>query len=125
MNFESMTVPQLDVYAREKDIDISEAKNKAQKVAIIKAAEDETISVTVDGIEVAVHTAVLESYEFLEGLSRLEDEDPLAIPKLLKMLFGDEYKAVIKKLQVNGSLPVYKAVEFFAKLMEEVGAKNS
>jgi chemotaxis protein CheY-P-specific phosphatase CheC len=125
MNFESMTVPQLDVYAREKDIDIAEAKNKAQKVAIIKAAEDETISVTVDGIEVAVHTAVLESYEFLEGLSRLEDEDPLAIPKLLKMLFGDEYKAVIKKLQVNGSLPVYKAVEFFAKLMEEVGAKNS
>jgi hypothetical protein len=125
MNFESMTVPQLDVYAREKNIDISDAKNKAEKVSIIKAAEDDTMAVTVDGIEVAVHTAVLESYEFLDALSRLEDEDPLAIPKLLKMLFGDEYKPVIKKLQVNGSLPVYKAVEFFAKLMEEVGAKNS
>lgn len=123
-----MTSEDLEEYAAENDIDISEAKSKAQKLFTIQKieAERKPINVTVMGVEVSVAQDVLDDLDTLDMLDELQEGNIFKLKKLLTCLFDDDWKRIHSELRdEKGRVTATKAVEFFQELLEVLNSKNS
>lgn len=126
-NLDKMTIPQLDVFALEKGVDLSGAKTKQDKIIAIREALDmnEVITVEALGVTLDIDTSVFVTFEFLEGLDEIDKGNVVRIASMFKLLCGDDYKRVKKELEEDGVLTAERASEFFVEVMSSVEAKNS
>lgn len=79
---------------------------------------------TESGFEFEIEEAQLDDMEFMEALSDVQD-DPLAFPKVCRMLLGEEQK---KKLydhlrDENGKVPIAAVNEAITEIMTISGEK--
>ena len=90
-------------------------------------AED-AIEVEVSGLKLSIDRAVFaDDMETLELLADADDGNPMALPRLLRHVFGDEqYGRVKDALRVDGRVALSDMSDFMAKTFEAVGetAKN-
>lgn len=82
-----------------------------------------------NGLELEVNEANLNNMELVDALAEMEEDDALAISKVVKLLLGDANR---KKLynhlrDENGSVPIEKVVNSVEEVLNKLGdnAKNS
>lgn len=82
--------------------------------------------ITVRGLELTINPKVLADLEFLDLLAQIEDENPTALPRILRFLVGaDRIREVFDVLRSNdGHVDLVEGVEFMRELMESL-APNS
>lgn len=61
-------------------------------------AEDgpEVVTATVRGVELKIDADVMDDFELLDDLARLDDQDPSRMPALLRKLTGDHYRELLE-----------------------------
>lgn len=79
-----------------------------------------TIPGVVDGVKFELHDDVLDDFDVLEMLSRLQDGDAFVLPKLAPMLYGKEEFARIKDelRDENGVAKSSVVIPFIMKSLE-------
>ncbi len=82
--------------------------------------------ITVRGLELTINPKVLADLEFLDLLAQIEDENPTALPRILRFLVGaDRMREVFDVLRSDdGHVDLVEGVEFMRELMESL-APNS
>lgn len=82
--------------------------------------------ITVRGLELTINPKVLADLEFLDLLAQIEDENPTALPRILRFLVGaDRMREVFDVLRSDdGHVDLVEGVEFMRELMEGL-APNS
>ncbi|MBQ0112969.1 MAG: hypothetical protein KBT03_07555 [Bacteroidales bacterium] len=79
-----------------------------------------------NGLEVSVDKESFNDMRVLDLLSEGE-ENPLALPKLIKLVMAEDQKNKIYdfiKSENNGKIPVDKFALIFNELMEKIGSKE-
>lgn len=87
------------------------------------ARKDGKVKVTVRGITVAVDPDLMDDIDMVDDFAAVQDGDVFAIPRLLRRLFGDDYRRV--KHGLAGADGVTKAtdfIEFMGEVMRAVSA---
>lgn len=90
-------------------------------------AEDSTVGIEVDGIPVCVDRAALDDIAVMELLGEMQAGNILALPRLMRMVFGDEQYASIKEsLAEDGRTSAKAMAVFFREAFKGLGeaAKN-
>lgn len=59
-------------------------------------AGPEVVSASVRGVEIEISADVMDDFELLDDLARLDDQDPSRLPSLLRKLAGDKYRALLE-----------------------------
>lgn len=82
--------------------------------------------IVVRGLELTINPKVLADLEFLDLLAQIEDENPTALPRILRFLVGaDRMREVFNVLRSDdGHVDLVEGVEFMRELMESL-APNS
>lgn len=82
--------------------------------------------IIVRGLELTINPKVLADLEFLDLLAQIEDENPTALPRILRFLVGaDRMREVFDVLRSDdGHVDLVEGVEFMRELMESL-APNS
>lgn len=82
--------------------------------------------ITVRGLELTINPKVLADLEFLDLLAQIEDENPTALPRILRFLVGaDRMREVFDVLRSDdGHVDLVEGVEFMRELTESL-APNS
>lgn len=82
--------------------------------------------IIVRGLELTINPKVLADLEFLDLLAQIEDENPTALPRILRFLVGaDRMREVFNVLRSDdGHVDLVGGVEFMRELMESL-APNS
>ena len=82
--------------------------------------------IVVRGLELTINPKVLADLEFLDLLAQVEDENPTALPRILRFLVGaDRMREVFDCLRGDdGHVDLVEGVEFMRELMESL-APNS
>lgn len=82
--------------------------------------------IIVRGLELTINPKVLADLEFLDLLAQIEDENPTALPRILRFLVGaDRMREVFDCLRSDdGHVDLVEGVEFMRELMESL-APNS
>ena len=82
--------------------------------------------IIVRGLELTINPKVLADLEFLDLLAQIEDENPTALPRILRFLVGaDRMREVFDVLRSDdGHVDLAEGVEFMRELMESL-APNS
>ena len=82
--------------------------------------------IIVRGLELTINPKVLADLEFLDLLAQIEDENPTALPRILRFLVGaDRMREVFAVLRSDdGHVDLAEGVEFMRELMESL-APNS
>jgi hypothetical protein len=94
------------------------SENKLISKPVIKDVE-------VDGVKVSIPMARLEDIETLEAMSDIQSGNALAIVPLFRKIFGGDYARIKSELKGNDeTLSVERMSEWFAGVMEALGAKN-
>lgn len=126
MDLDKMNAVQVSAYAREKGIDVTGCKTKAEKIKkIMESDRAGTVNVEVMGLEVEISPDVFDDFDVIEDFGRMQDGDIFVFPKLVKILFGDDFNRIRKHLEGDdGRLTVTKATEFFTEVIKAVEAKN-
>ncbi|WP_195225954.1 hypothetical protein [Schaalia turicensis] len=82
--------------------------------------------IIVRGLELTINPKVLADLEFLDLLAQIEDENPTALPRILRFLVGaDRMREVFDVLRSDdGHVDLMEGVEFMRELTESL-APNS
>jgi len=86
------------------------------------------MTVTVDGIVVKIDPNVVRKVKFFKLFKDIQSggaESINAITELPDMLFGEQMPAIEAALSLDDDLSIEVLYEFIAKVLSEVGAKNS
>lgn len=98
------------------------------KKTLKDAAEDKlsgAVKVTVSGIDVTVKPVVLNDIDVIDALAEIEDGNILKLPKLLKLVFGEDWKRIKDGLRnEDGRVEAGIATQFFLDVFNEAGQKN-
>lgn len=89
--------------------------------------EKSSVEVEVDGIAVRVERETLDDIEVMELLGEMQGGNVLVLPRLMRLVFGEEQYADIKAALAEGGRTSAKAVaRFFSEAFRELGeaAKN-
>lgn len=79
---------------------------------------------TSSGFEFEIDEKQLKNYEFVELISEV-DENELLMPKLLKMLLGDQVAALKDHIRdENGIVPIEKMVQEIKDIFGNAQVKN-
>ncbi|QBX15871.1 hypothetical protein [Streptococcus equinus] len=79
---------------------------------------------TSSGFEFEIDEKQLKNYEFVELISEV-DENELLMPKLLKMLLGDQVKALKDHIRdEDGIVPIEKMVQEIKDIFGNTQVKN-
>lgn len=101
------------------------AKNrKNRKPQDHRPKKDALIWVKIDGFSFGVKPGIFEEYEMLEALAGVEEENPAALPKLLKILV-DNSTTTLEKVKAHirektGGLKTEAVAEFIKNVFEAV-----
>ena len=80
---------------------------------------------TNSGFKFEIDESQLKNYEFVELVAEV-DENELLMPKLLKMLLGDQVKALKDHIRdESGIVPIEKMVTEIKDIFENAQVKNS
>ena len=73
-------------------------KNAKQPTDRKPKAEDgpEVVTATVRGVTIEISADVMDDFELLDDLARLDDQDPSRMPALLRKLAGDKYRELLE-----------------------------
>lgn len=127
-DFKSMTVEELDQFASENGIDLSEASTKPQKITAIEKhnAEQKGVEFEVMGVKGHIKANALDDMELIEWMDEVQCGNVMKFPKVCRRLFGDEWQKITAVLRNDvGVIPASKATEFYLLLIQELNAKNS
>lgn len=124
-----MTTP-ADVEALKEKLAEAEAEMAEQTPKVSKELMPEPVDlprkIIVRGLELTINPKVLADLEFLDLLAQIEDENPTALPRILRFLVGaDRMREVFDVLRSeDGHVDLVEGVEFMRELMESL-APNS
>lgn len=124
-----MTTP-ADVEALKEKLAEAEAEIAEQTPKVSKELMPEPVDlprkIIVRGLELTINPKVLADLEFLDLLAQIEDENPTALPRILRFLVGaDRMREVFDVLRSeDGHVDLVEGVEFMRELMESL-APNS
>lgn len=84
--------------------------------------KSEEMRAVVMGIDVRLDPKTFDNLELLDALDEVNEGNALKIPKVMKMIFGDDWNDVKNKLRnEKGVVTTTKASEFLVELMEAFG----
>jgi len=86
------------------------------------------IAVTVEGITVKIDPGVIKKVKFFKLFKEIQNGGPEsinAVTELPDLLFGEQMSTIESALSPNEDLSIEVLYEFIAKVLSEVGAKNS
>ncbi|EJZ84928.1 hypothetical protein HMPREF9241_01704 [Schaalia turicensis ACS-279-V-Col4] len=121
---------QADVEALKEKLAEAEAEMAEQTPKVSKELMPEPVElprkIIVRGLELTINPKVLADLEFLDLLAQIEDENPTALPRILRFLVGaDRMREVFDVLRSeDGHVDLVEGVEFMRELMESL-APNS
>lgn len=121
---------QADVEALKEKLAEAEAEMAEQTPKVSKELMPEPVDlprkITVRGLELTINPKILADLEFLDLLAQIEDENPTALPRILRFLVGaDRMREVFDVLRSDdGHVDLVEGVEFMRELMESL-APNS
>jgi hypothetical protein len=124
-----MTTP-ADVEALKEKLAEAEAEMAEQTPKVSKELMPEPVDlprkIIVRGLELTINPKILADLEFLDLLAQIEDENPTALPRILRFLVGaDRMREVFDVLRSeDGHVDLVEGVEFMRELMESL-APNS
>lgn len=124
-----MTTP-ADVEALKEKLAEAEAEMAEQTPKVSKELMPEPVDlprkIIVRGLELTINPKILADLEFLDLLAQIEDENPTALPRILRFLVGaDQMREVFDVLRSeDGHVDLVEGVEFMRELMESL-APNS
>ena len=86
----------------------------------------QVITATVRGIEVEVSADVLDDFELLDDLSRIDDQDPSRMPSLLRRLAGDSYREVLDAArdEDTGKVTIEAGAALVGELFEAINPNS-
>lgn len=121
---------QADVEALKEKLAEAEAEIADQTTGVSENLMPEPVElprkIVVRGLELTINPKVLADLEFLDLLAQIEDENPTALPRILRFLVGaDRMREVFDVLRSpDGHVDLVEGVEFMRELMEGL-APNS
>lgn len=121
---------QADVEALKEKLAEAEAEMAEQTPKVSKELMPEPVDlprkIIVRGLELTINPKILADLEFLDLLAQIEDENPTALPRILRFLVGaDRMREVFDVLRSDdGHVDLVEGVEFMRELMESL-APNS
>lgn len=124
-----MTTP-ADIEALKEKLAEAEAEIAEQTPKVAENLMPEPVDlprkIIVRGLELTINPKVLADLEFLDLLAQIEDENPTALPRILRFLVGaDRMREVFDVLRSDdGHVDLMEGVEFMRELMESL-APNS
>jgi hypothetical protein len=86
-------------------------------------AVDETLTATVDGMEITVPTDAMDDFELLDDIARLDGGDATRFPSILRRLIGNtQMRDVLDHLRDDetGRITVERGSEFVRDLLMEL-----
>lgn len=87
------------------------------------ARKDGKVKVTARGITVAVDPDMMDDIDMVDDFAAVQDGDVFAIPRLLRRLFGDDYRRVKGELAGPGGVTrATDFIEFMGEVMRSVSA---
>lgn len=124
-----MTTP-ADIEALKEKLAEAEAEMAGQVPGVSEKLMPEPVDlprkIVVRGLELTINPKVLHDLEFLDLLAQIEDENPTALPRILRFLVGaDRMREVFDVLRSDdGHVDLMEGVEFMRELTESL-APNS
>lgn len=124
-----MTTP-ADIEALKEKLAEAEAEIAEQTPKVAENLMPEPVDlprkIVVRGLELTINPKVLHDLEFLDLLAQIEDENPTALPRILRFLVGaDRMREVFDVLRSDdGHVDLMEGVEFMRELTESL-APNS
>ena len=75
-----------------------------------------------NGFEYKVDGSVLDDMYLVEAIEQAQDDDPIKVTKVIRMILGEEQKdRFFKSCEKDGRAPVTETMAMFTELMESLG----
>lgn len=87
-----------------------------------KPKQDEPILITVSGVELTVPRDVMDDIELIDDINSVDSGNMLAMPGLLRRVFGDQYASLIEAIRdpETGKASMTKGADAIKQVFEAV-----